>query len=366
MATKGATPKKPARRIGLARALEVGKFRNGKKGRKRPLTEAERRRRKKIAKLLAVLALLALILYLILRSLGGDSSLPGLESELPTYDSSIYGVSGPMGVAVSPSGDRIYVTETQGDRLVRVFDESGDEIDALKPPGHTGSWRMPVYVAVNPVNGDVYVSDRLREVVDVYDDEGEYLRALRPEGELGKGANPLGLAFGPEGDLFMTDVGGGKEDHGVLVFGAGEEPKPKPERRIGARDTFWFPNGIAINGDGNVYVADSNNGRLAIFDSDGKPATSIRRGVGDGDLGLPRGVAIDSDDHLYVVDTSAHTIKVYRLSDEIGEVPTYIGSFGIEGIDDGTFLFPNGIATDGSGRIYVTDRENGRVQIWTR
>ncbi len=334
---------------------------DGGKGGAAALTEAERkRRRRKIAALVAILVALAAIIFVILRSLGGNSPLPGIPSELPHYVSDIYGVNAPMGVAVSPSGDRVYVTESEGRRLVRVYDGSGDQVDTLKPRGRKGTWRLPVYVAVNPQTEDVYVSDRLREVVDVYGADGKYLRAFRPEGRLGKGANPLGLAFGPEGSLYMTDVSGSRKDQRVLVFGSGE----KPLRKIGSRGSFWFPNGLTLDGDGDLYVADSNDGRLAIFDPDGKPASSIRRGVGEGDLGLPRGVAIDGD-RLFVVDTTSHTVKVYRLPDEVTEVPRYVGSFGIEGIGDGQFQYPNGIAIDGDGQIYVTDRENDRVQIWS-
>jgi sugar lactone lactonase YvrE len=41
-----------------------------------------------------------------------------------------------------------------------------------------------------------------------------------------------------------------------------------------------------------------------------------------------------------------------------------VGSFGNQGREDGTFLFPNGLATDTRGRIYVADRENNRIQVW--
>lgn len=319
--------------------------------------KARKRRRRKAAVLLLIAAVVA---FLVIRGIGCEDAIPGLRAELPHYDSSIYGVAQPMGVAVSPDGDRVYVTESAGRRLVRVYDSSGDQVDTLKPPGHEGEWRLPVYVAVNPLTGDVYVSDRLREVVDVYDENGEYRRAFEPDGDLGKGANPLGLAFDEEGDLYMTDVDGGRRSHRVLVFGDDEEPL----REIGSPGSFWFPNGLAVDSNGDVYVGDSNNGRLAILDPDGKPLASIRRGVGDGDLGLPRGVAIDGDDRLFVVDTTTHAVKVYEIGGE-AEVPAYVGSFGVEGFADGTFQYPNGIAVDGEGRIYVTDRENNRVQIWT-
>lgn len=319
---------------------------------------ARRRRRLKKAALPAIAAIIALLLWLLLRD---DDSLPGISSQLPSYEKSFYGVAQPMDVAVSPDGNRVYVTETGGRRTVRVFDSSGNQLDALRPPGHAGRWRLPVYVAVDPGTGEVYVSDRLRETVDVYGEGGRHLRKLQPGGPLGRGANPLGLAFGPQGNLYMTDVGGGRRDHRVLVFGGDGEPK----RKIGGRGAFWFPNGLALDAGENLYVSDSNNGRLAIFDAGGRLAASIQRGVGEGDLGLPRGVAVD-DGLLYVVDATAHTVKVYELAEEEAAVPSYVGAFGGEGIDDGGFQYPNGIAIDADGRIYVTDRENDRVQIWTR
>jgi len=173
------------------------------------LTEEERkRRRRKIAALAGILVVLAIIIYMIIRALSGSSPLPSIPSELPHYVSDIYGTDQPMGVAVSPSGGRIYVTESEGPRLVRIYDSSGHQLGTLKPPGHNQAWHLPVYVAVSPRTEDVYVSDRLRQDVDVYSPTGKYLGALRPTGHLGKGAQPLGLAFGSEGDLYMTDVGG--------------------------------------------------------------------------------------------------------------------------------------------------------------
>ena len=149
--------------------------------------------------------------------------------------------------------------------------------------------------------------------------------------------------------------------HRVLVFGR----DGALVRTLGAGGRLSFPNGIAIAPSGAVHVSDSNNGRLVIFDQAGKLVATVNRGVGQGDLGLPRGTAIDTKNRLYVVDTSAHEVKVYRIAPGKAALPTFIGTFGQEGQLDGTFEYPNGVATDSSSRVYVTDRENNRVQVWS-
>jgi sugar lactone lactonase YvrE len=80
---------------------------------------------------------------------------------------------------------------------------------------------------------------------------------------------------------------------------------------------------------------------------------------------LPRGVAIDDEGRLYVVDTSAHAVQVYKVLAEADRSPVYVGRFGAEGTLDGAFEFPNGVAVDTRGRVYVTDLANNRVQVWT-
>jgi tripartite motif-containing protein 71 len=287
------------------------------------------------------------------------TDLPGLSQETPHYSFSIYGVSNPLGVAVTPSGDRIYVTESNGDRVVRVYDRSGKAIGTLKPPASTGGSHVPVYVAINPTNNDVYVSDRTTASIYVYDKAGTYLRPFDAKGDLGGGWAPLGLAFDAKARLYVTDVRG--TSHRVLVFGS----DGLLQRSLGLPGQLSFPNGVVVDPRGNVEVSDSNNGRLVVFAPDGKMVATITRGVGEGDLGLPRGTAIDDRGRLYVVDTSNHTVRMYRIGDAKSAAPKYIGSFGEEGTVDGRFEFPNGIATDNRARVYITDRENNRIQVWS-
>ena len=320
-----------------------------------------KKRKAMIAALVAALLILALLFVWYLMNRKPLSELPGLSTtKLPHYDLSIYGATKPLGVAVTPSGDRIYVTESDGTRLVRVYDRGGKQTGTLKPPTSTGPAHLPMYVAINPTTQDVYVSDRATSAIYVYDAKGTYLRAFAPKGKIAGKFAPMGLAFGPDGSLYATDVGGAStKNHKVVVFG----PDASVVREISAQGTMAFPNGIVLDSRGNINVADSNNGRLLVFDKSGKMLSTISPGVGEGDLGMPRGLAVDDAGRLFVVDTADHMVRLYSI-DKSKVTPTYIGSFGDEGQLDGTFEYPNGIATDKRAHVYITDRENNRVQVW--
>jgi len=324
-------------------------------------TKMSKKRKGLIAALLIALVILALLFVWYLMNRKPLSELPGLTSTtMPHYEFSIYGTTQPLGVAANAAGDRIYVTESGGERLVRVYDRAGKLVGTLKPPASAGKSHIPVYVAISPTTQDVYVSDTATSSIYVYDAKGTFLRTFAPKGDLGGKWNPLGLAFAPDGTLYATDVRPlPAKSHRVLAFA----PDGTLKRSIGAPGQLNFPNGIVVDAQGNIEVSDSNNGRLVIFSPYGKMLATISPGIGEGDLGLPRGAAVDDAGRLYVVDTSDHQVRVYAI-DESKAVPTYIGSFGNEGQTDGTFEYPNGVATDTRAHIYVTDRENNRLQVW--
>jgi len=324
-------------------------------------TKWSKKRKAGVTALGIALLILALLFAWYLMNRKPLSELPGLSStKLPHYKSSIYGTSHPLGVAASATGDRIYVTQSDGARVVRVFDRAGKATGILKPPASTGPTHLPMYVAINPKTQDVYVSDRTTAEIYIYDARGKFLRTFAPKGNMGGKWNPLGLAFAPDGTLYATDVRGEtSKKHRVVAF----TPDGTLERSMGAPGSLSFPNGIVVDGQGNIEVTDSNNGRLVIFSRFGKMLGTISRGVGEGDLGLPRGAAVDDSGRLFVADTSDHMVRVY-LIDKAKATPTYIGSFGEEGQTDGLFEYPNGVAVDKRAHIYITDRENNRVQVW--
>jgi len=319
------------------------------------------KRKRKIAALVILLLILAALFAWYLLNRKPLSELPGLsQTQLPHYEFSIYGATKPLGVAVTPSGDRVYVTESDGAGLVRVYDAKGKAAGTLIPPSSTGNSHLPMYVAINPTTQDVYVSDRFTASIYIYDAKGKFVRTFAPKGDMGGKWNPLGLAFAPDGTLYATDVRGlTAKTHRVVVFG----PDGTLKRSMGAPGQLNFPNGIVVDAQNNIEVSDSNNGRLVIFGQYGKMLATISQGIGEGDLGLPRGVAVDGAGRLFVADTADHMVRLYVV-DKSKATPTYVGSFGGEGQLDGTFEYPNGVATDKRAHIYITDRENNRVQVW--
>jgi DNA-binding beta-propeller fold protein YncE len=325
-----------------------------------PAAPAGSRRRMKI--FIAILAVLLLLVaaifawYLITRK--PLAELPGLSREaMPHYSTSIYGVTAPLGVAVTPDGSRIYVTQSEGPRVVSMFDAQGNALGTFTAPRVAGKGHIPVYLTIDPLTGQVWVTDRLTSQVYVYSANGAYVRTFAPL-PVSKTWQPLGIAFDAKGNLFITDVSGTTQK--LLEFDA----NGALTRSVTARDPMAFPNGVAVDDQGRVAVADSNNGRLLLFDGQGNQVNAINRGVGNGDLGLPRGVAWDQDGRIYVVDTTNHALSLYRLSDD-GKTIDFLGQVGQQGIGDGMFMYPNGIATDQHGRVYITDRVNNRLQIWS-
>ena len=128
--------------------------------------------------------------------------------------------------------------------------------------------------------------------------------------------------------------------------------------------TFNEPWGVAVGPDGSVYVADTWNHRIQKFTEDGKPVKAwgqygqplLEDATSKSLLWGPRGIALDSQGRVFVADTGNKRIAVF---DEDGN---YLTEFGTAGFDPGQFDEPVGVAVAGDGTVYVTDTWNQRVQ----
>ncbi|MFH1897339.1 MAG: Ig-like domain-containing protein [Candidatus Desantisbacteria bacterium] len=120
---------------------------------------------------------------------------------------------------------------------------------------------------------------------------------------------------------------------------------------------FSSPKGVAVDANGNIFVADTNNHRIQKFDSSGKPLLRWGSlGTMSGQFDSPADVAVDGSGYVYVLDTGNNRVQKFS---ENGVFVTYWGS---EGNGNGQFRSPQGIAVGTDSYVYVIDTNNNRVQ----
>ncbi len=137
---------------------------------------------------------------------------------------------------------------------------------------------------------------------------------------------------------------------------------------------FYFPQGIVADGAGNIYVADTENSALRRIDPSGLVSTLAgdagNPGAVDGAgasalFNLPQGVAADGSGNIYVADTANSLIRRVTLS---GMVSTVAGKPGVSGSSDGTnsdasFRLPGAVAVDTGGVLYIADTFNNNIRM---
>ena len=120
---------------------------------------------------------------------------------------------------------------------------------------------------------------------------------------------------------------------------------------------FGGASNVAVDKDGNVYVTDTMNNRVEIFDADGKFISTFgKAGDGPGYFARPKGIAVDSDGHIWVADTVQNRLQVFNRE---GQLLTYIGGYGHY---PGQFESIVGVAIDKNNRVFTSEQYPGRVQ----
>ena len=149
--------------------------------------------------------------------------------------------------------------------------------------------------------GNVWLADFGRHVVEKYSPDGKLLMRLGTPGEAGEDAGhfnrPTDMAITPEGDIFVTDGYGNRR---VVHFDA-QGRFVKAWGQYGSQPgQFILPHAIALDSAGRLYVADRNSGRIQVFDQQGRVLD-----VWD-NLIMPWGISISHDDQIWVCGSSPH------------------------------------------------------------
>ncbi len=122
-----------------------------------------------------------------------------------------------------------------------------------------------------------------------------------------------------------------------------------------------WASGIALDPQGNVFIADQWLDRISIFDKDGEFLDCWgKTGSGDGELDRPASLVIKDDGTLFLTDSRNHRVQEFSLDGQ------FQGKFGSQGDGHGQFNLPWGISLDKDGNLFVADWGNDRIQQFTR
>ncbi len=227
----------------------------------------------------------------------------------------------------------------------------------------------PVDVAV--ADGVVYVADWTTNVVLRYDANGGALGALVgvagvPYVTTGNLFNaPAGAGLAADGSLYVLENWGyrlTKQDAaGQPLWSVGQAGVPgSGNARLGA--LYQGPQGsMAIDASGRVYLPDTGNHRVQVFNADGSFSRSFgSQGAGNSQFSCPSGVAISPlTGDILVVDTCNERVQRF---DSAWNYRQTLGVTGVPGASERHFNSPAGVAVDAAGAVYVADTDNYRVQ----
>mgnify|MGYP001336780909 CR=1 FL=1 len=163
---------------------------------------------------------------------------------------------------------------------------------------------------------------------------------------------PYGIAVDGSGNVYVAD----HYNHRIQKFDAGGAYQGQWGGLGSGNGQFGYPIDVAVDGSGNVYVADKNKNRIQKLDNNGNYQSKWGSyGSNNGEFNGIYGLAMDGVGNVYVTDTNSLIQKF-----DAGGV--FLTQWGGYGSGDGQFAYPYGVAADESGYIYVADTYNHRIQ----
>jgi tripartite motif-containing protein 71 len=223
-------------------------------------------------------------------------------------------------------------------------------------------------------NGNVYIANWSYYTIKKFTSAGQFVTEWAP-GDYG-GGEPFGLGVDPNGFIYVAGSGAADGDQQcILKFTLDGQFISKWGSKGTGKGEFRNPQGIAVGGDGNVYVVDVLNDRVQKFSPTHQfVAEWGTSGSGDGQFSVPSDITIDQNGYLYVVDSGNSRIQKFNQDG------SFVSKWGSNGSADGEFDFPNTIYTytwhegglfcgnitvDKDGNVFILDYGNNRIQKFT-
>jgi DNA-binding beta-propeller fold protein YncE len=323
---------------------------------------------------------------------------PSYSSAWGKNGSGLSQLAAATGEAITPSGEDLWITD-DGNHRIEEFSTSGGsavrvvgwgvkdgkaELETctencgagLAGPGR-GELSEPWGIGINPSTGNMYVADHANDRIDEFSASGSYLGEFGGAGSSSGDLNgPKGLAIDPSGDVWVADdensrieefsqIGAFMKAIGWGVANKAEKSEVCSTTECGAgirgSGDGQFNGGLALSfSHGDLYVDDFNNDRVERFSSSGSYVGQFgSSGTGEAQFAGPYDIATEPvSGDLYISDNSNSRVEIFNPNG------VYLGKFGSEGTGSGQFKYPTGIVADGSGRLFVVDSGNYRLEKW--
>jgi uncharacterized protein (TIGR03437 family) len=291
-------------------------------------------------------------------------------------------IPAPASVAYDREGN-LYIADEAAHRIRRVTPAglittvAGNGVPAFagdRGPAVRASLQAPRGVAID-AEGFLYIADTGNHCIRVVAPTGTVTTlagngfpGFRGDGGPAAAAQwnaPSAIAIHPGGDLFVADTGNHRVRRlsrgGIVTTFAGTGlPGMAADAGPATLAQLNEPRGLAFDGGGNLYIADTGNNRIRRVDTTGFLGT-----LEAPELLAPQGVVSTIDGSLLVADTGNHRIVLLDGGAATTAAGTGEPGFGGDGGygSDALFQFPAALAVDGNGNVAVADRGNGRIRL---
>jgi DNA-binding beta-propeller fold protein YncE len=265
-----------------------------------------------------------------------------------------YALYTPYGVAVDSKG-LLYVADTKVG-AVFMFNTENDDVQLIRN-GVEGHFKSILGLAIDDAD-HLFVTDNELHMVQEFDPNHKLVSSFGADVLKG----PCGIAIDEENRfLYVVDT----DLDQVFVFDADSHEVLRKIGTTGKNHTltepgdFSKPTNAAVDQDGNLYVTDTLNDRVEVFDADGNfIRTWGKNGDGAGDFARPKGIAIDADGHVWVADAMLNRMQIFTPE---GQLLLAFGNFGDM---PGQFQALTGLTIDKNNRVFAAEQFLGRVQMF--